>query len=108
MSAFCDVTFKSLVQTFNFSSALGDAPHFAHTAPDCNQKKCDFEQDPTSMLNPTPFAGRKYAINRLGPEYAAQKMVCCHNHRRRDEHPPVAIEGKKGQRTKHMEMRFDA
>ena len=67
-----------------------------------------FEDDPRRVFQPSPLTRDQYTVDRLRPEDAAQEVIQGHNDGRWNQHPPVAIEGEKGERTEHVEVRFDA
>ena len=97
---------QSFVQPFALGRPLGDVAHLAHAAPDGDEKEGVLEEDPSRVFEPAPVAHREYAVDRLRPEHSAQEVVGGHDDGGRDEHPPVPVEGKEGQRAEDVEMRL--
>ena len=59
------------------------------------------------MLQPSPIACRRDAENRLGIVDSAKDMICANDDCRRNQHSPVAVESKKREGNKDVEMCFD-
>ena len=60
------------------------------------------------MLEEAPPLGVDEAVDRLGPEDAADEVVGRDDDRGRHEHAPVAIEGEEGERAEDVEVGLDA
>ena len=67
-----------------------------------------FEDDPGGVLHPAPLARDQHAVDRLRPEGPAQHVIQGDDDGGRNQHPPVAIEGEKGERPEDVKMGFDA
>ncbi len=66
-----------------------------------------FEDHPERVLQPSPWAHRRDAIDRTRPEEPPEEMVQRHDRRGRDQHPRVAVERQEGQRAEDVEVGLD-
>ncbi len=65
------------------------------------------EDDPDGVLQPSPGADDRDAINRARPEDPPQEMVQSHDGRGGDQHPVVAVQGQERERTEDVEVGLD-
>ena len=80
-----------------------------HGAPEAGDDEEDvFEDDPGRVLHPAPIARDQHAVHRLRPEDPAQHVVERDDHRRRNQHAPVAVEREERERSEDMKVGLDS
>ena len=73
-----------------------------------DQEEDVLEDDPRRVLQPSPLAGDQHAVDRLGPEHAAQHVIERDDDRGGQQHAPVAVKREKCQRPEDVKVRFEA
>ena len=88
--------------------ALSRLLHFLDAAAAGDEQEDVLEEDPGRVLQPAPLTRHHHAIHRLRPEHAAQHVIQRDDDRGRNQDPPVPVERQERERTKYVEVRFDA
>src|SRR2546423_9347858 len=100
--------FESAADGFDGGLTFRDLPHFDNALQAHLDQNYILKNHPTRMFHPAPRAGRQNPEYRLRQIDSAQGVIRRDYDGRGNQYPPVAIERKKRERSKDMEVSLDA